>query len=186
MQALQVLGLTQSSCALHASPRHMSWLWLWPSYSFTLPLTVPLIAVPRAVQRLWQEQQLRARQMVLQQQAASAAAAASKTQREVRERLVAHAMCCCCCTQSKGSERLSLLAAGVSNDFFHADVLHTSTVGTCVLRVKAPDASAAHARVVLAALHQACFCGCLCGFCSLRGLPHARPAYPRSTKAARW
>ena len=39
--------------------------------------------VADAVQRMWQEQQLKARQMVLQQQAASAAQAASKTQREV-------------------------------------------------------------------------------------------------------
>lgn len=37
-----------------------------------------------AVAKQMQEQQLRARQMVLQQQAASATAAASKTQREVR------------------------------------------------------------------------------------------------------
>ena len=37
-----------------------------------------------AVKREMAEQQLRARQMVLQQQAASAVAAASKTQREVR------------------------------------------------------------------------------------------------------
>eukprot|EP00955_Chlamydomonas_euryale_P044856 352987-Chlamydomonas_euryale.AAC.2 len=36
-----------------------------------------------AIQRLWQEQQLKAREMVLRQQAASAAQAASKTQREV-------------------------------------------------------------------------------------------------------
>lgn len=35
-----------------------------------------------AVTRLWHEQQLKARQLVLQQQAASAAQAASKTQRE--------------------------------------------------------------------------------------------------------
>lgn len=38
---------------------------------------------PNAALRMWQEQQLKARQLVLQQQAASAAAAASKTQREV-------------------------------------------------------------------------------------------------------
>ena len=37
-----------------------------------------------AVARQLQEQQLKARQLVLQQQAASATAAASKTQREVR------------------------------------------------------------------------------------------------------
>ena len=37
----------------------------------------------RAVKKQMAEQQLRARQMVLQQQAASAVAAASKTQREV-------------------------------------------------------------------------------------------------------
>jgi hypothetical protein len=40
--------------------------------------------VVRAVARQMQEQQLKARQLVLQQQAASAVAAASKTQREVR------------------------------------------------------------------------------------------------------
>ena len=39
---------------------------------------------PMEIQRLWQEQQLRARQMVLQQQSVSAKSAASKTQREVR------------------------------------------------------------------------------------------------------
>lgn len=41
---------------------------------------------PMEIQRLWQEQQLRARQMVLQQQSVSAKSAASKTQREVRAR----------------------------------------------------------------------------------------------------
>jgi len=47
-------------------------------------LRQPVAAVdPIELNRMWQEQQLRARQMVLQQQAASAAAAASKTQREV-------------------------------------------------------------------------------------------------------
>ena len=40
-------------------------------------------AVCAAVARTMQEQQLKARQLVLQQQAASAVAAASKTQREV-------------------------------------------------------------------------------------------------------
>ncbi len=43
-----------------------------------------LNAVLTAVARQLQEQQLQARQLVLQQQAASAVAAASKTQREVR------------------------------------------------------------------------------------------------------
>lgn len=38
---------------------------------------------PCAAQRLWLEQQLKSRQMVLQQQAVSAAAASAKTQREV-------------------------------------------------------------------------------------------------------
>ena len=41
-----------------------------------------------AVARQLQEQQLQARQLVLQQQAASAVAAASKTQREVRSDIV--------------------------------------------------------------------------------------------------
>ncbi|GLI69369.1 hypothetical protein VaNZ11_013962 [Volvox africanus] len=40
-------------------------------------------ADPAEAQRLWLEQQLRSRQMVLQQQAASAAAASAKTQREL-------------------------------------------------------------------------------------------------------
>ena len=48
------------------------------------------LAVLYAVARQLQEQQLQARQLVLQQQAASAVAAASKTQREV---------CCSDCIQ---------------------------------------------------------------------------------------
>lgn len=43
----------------------------------------PVPSDPQEALRLWQEQQLKSRQVVLAQQAASAAAAASKTQREV-------------------------------------------------------------------------------------------------------
>ena len=53
--------------------------WLWTMGSSLTEHN----GVPRAVKRQMAEQQLRARQMVLQQQAASAVAAASKTQREV-------------------------------------------------------------------------------------------------------
>lgn len=44
---------------------------------------MPTTVDPLEIQRMWQEQQLRARQLVLQQQAVSAKSAASKTQREI-------------------------------------------------------------------------------------------------------
>lgn len=54
-----------------------------PANCGLLPCCLPLVDWT-AAQRLWLEQQLKSRQMVLQQQAASAAAASAKTQREVR------------------------------------------------------------------------------------------------------
>ena len=50
-----------------------------------------LCILGNAVARQLQEQQLQARQLVLQQQAASAVAAASKTQREVKTSFMLHA-----------------------------------------------------------------------------------------------
>jgi hypothetical protein len=64
--------------------------WFFCSFcsflSFLLPSSVPFCPtwVSCSAMRLWQEQMLKSRQLVLQQQAKSAAAAASKSQREAR------------------------------------------------------------------------------------------------------
>ena len=65
----------------HSLPNILSQLLLSPCNHYIMV---------NAVKREMAEQQLRARQMVLQQQAASAVAAASKTQREVRLHVAPH------------------------------------------------------------------------------------------------